>query len=259
MEHSGIPAGRRAPLLYPPADMLQADAAAEAFARNSPHLSARSTLTLAQRRWAVRAFAIAGTVGLAAPHVTVLAFMSLAPPLFAAIILFRLFLLLVARTGSSRLPEPETVTPLLPVYTILVALKDEAAVMPQLSSAMAQLDYPEALIDLKLLVEADDTSTREAIEAAHWPANTELVVVPPGSPQTKPRALNYGLARARGTYVVVYDAEDRPHPGQLKAAIAASTGPGRIRSVFRRRSLACLRVAVGSPGNGRRNMRSSSA
>ncbi|MEZ6011063.1 MAG: glycosyltransferase family 2 protein [Hyphomonas sp.] len=219
MEHSGIPAGQSAPLLYPPADMLQADAAAEAFARTAPHLSARTTLTLAQRRWIVRALALAGSVSLAAPYLPVLAFMFLAPPVFAAIILFRLCLLLIARTGRRQMPEPETATPLLPVYTILVALKDEAAVMPQLSRAMALLDYPETSIDLKLLVEADDVATRDAIEAAHWPANTELVVVPPGRPQTKPRALNYGLARARGTYVVVYDAEDRPHPGQLKAAI----------------------------------------
>ncbi len=47
-----------------------------------------------------------------------------------------------------------------------------------------------------------------------------MVVVPPGQPRTKPRALNVGLAMARGRYLVVYDAEDVPDPGQLRDAVA---------------------------------------
>ena len=31
-------------------------------------------------------------------------------------------------------------------------------------------------------------------------------------PRTKPKALNYALPLARGEYVVIYDAEDRPEP-----------------------------------------------
>ena len=46
------------------------------------------------------------------------------------------------------------------------------------------------------------------------------VVVPDGVPRTKPRALNYALQAATGDYVVVYDAEDVPEPGQLRAALA---------------------------------------
>lgn len=53
------------------------------------------------------------------------------------------------------------------------------------------------------------------------PAHIEVVIVPPSSPRTKPKALNAGLALARGEYVAVYDAEDRPHPQQLRAALAA--------------------------------------
>ncbi len=49
----------------------------------------------------------------------------------------------------------------------------------------------------------------------------EIVLVPAAKPRTKPKALNAGLARARGDYVVIYDAEDRPHPLQLRAALAA--------------------------------------
>src|SRR5690606_29333685 len=47
------------------------------------------------------------------------------------------------------------------------------------------------------------------------------IVVPAGTPQTKPRACNYGLALARGEFVVIFDAEDRPDPDQLKKAVQA--------------------------------------
>ena len=48
----------------------------------------------------------------------------------------------------------------------------------------------------------------------------EVLVVPPGLPGTKPRALNVALPLARGAYLVVYDAEDVPDPRQLRLAAA---------------------------------------
>ena len=121
---------------------------------------------------------------------------------------------------------------LLPVYTILVALKDEAASAEQLSRAVLALDYPADRIDLKLLIETGDVATLDALRDQRWPDGTELIVLPPGLPHTKPRALNYGLARARGTYVVVYDAEDRPDPRQLREAVAAfARGPSHLACV----------------------------
>lgn len=42
------------------------------------------------------------------------------------------------------------------------------------------------------------------------------VGIPPGKPQTKPRALNCALARATGDLLTVYDAEDEPDPLQLR-------------------------------------------
>ena len=43
-------------------------------------------------------------------------------------------------------------------------------------------------------------------------------MVPDRAPHTKPKALNYALQFARGDFVVVYDAEDRPQPDQLRRA-----------------------------------------
>ena len=53
------------------------------------------------------------------------------------------------------------------------------------------------------------------------PGNVELVVVPDIGPRTKPKALNYALPLARGEYLVIYDAEDRPEPSQLRDAFHA--------------------------------------
>ena len=52
------------------------------------------------------------------------------------------------------------------------------------------------------------------------PARYEIIVAPPGPPQTKPRALNIALSSARGQLIVVYDAEDAPAADQLRLAAA---------------------------------------
>jgi glycosyltransferase XagB len=43
--------------------------------------------------------------------------------------------------------------------------------------------------------------------------------VPDLGPRTKPKALNYALPLARGDYLVIYDAEDRPERDQLRRAL----------------------------------------
>lgn len=212
----------RAPLRHPRPDIPLALEAAYRLDRQAPGLSARQTFSPGQRILAIRLLKILGVMTLLVPELPGLLGMLLVPPIFLAIVLFRLFLLAVAfRPNREDLPDDGASTPLLPVYTILVALKDEIAIVPQLAQALAALDYPQDRIDLKLLVEEADIGTQAAVRAQSWPNGAELLVIPAGQPQTKPRALNYGLARARGTYVVVYDAEDRPHPSQLKSAVRA--------------------------------------
>ncbi|HLH72657.1 MAG TPA: glycosyltransferase [Chloroflexota bacterium] len=109
----------------------------------------------------------------------------------------------------------------LPVYTILVPLYREAAVIPVLIKAIARLDYPQTKLDVQLLLEEDDRETVEAARSADLPAHVRIVVVPDGKPKGKPKACNYGLLHARGEYVVIFDAEDVPDPDQLKKAIVA--------------------------------------
>lgn len=123
--------------------------------------------------------------------------------------------------GICRSVAPTTVADaLLPVYTILVPLYKEAAVLRQLTDAIQRLDWPKEKLDVRLLLEEDDEETIAAARAANLPAYFTFVYVPNVKPRGKPKACNYGLVHARGAYVVIFDAEDRPEPDQLKKVYA---------------------------------------
>ena len=63
-----------------------------------------------------------------------------------------------------------------------------------------------------------------------------VIAVPNGGPRTKPKALNVALPFARGAFTVVYDAEDRPEPRQLRDALQAFRTGGR--------NLACVQARL---------------
>src|SRR5256714_5784540 len=109
----------------------------------------------------------------------------------------------------------------MPVYTVLVPAYREAQVLPTLAQALPELDYPHDRLDVKLLLEADDTETIAAARALHLPNFIDIVVLAPSEPRTKPKACNYGLQLARGEYTVIFDAEDIPEPDQLLKTVAA--------------------------------------
>lgn len=129
---------------------------------------------------------------------------------------WRILLILVGRSSLRSAPEPDT----LPNYTILVALHDEVEVMDQLVERLAAIDYPGERLQGLLLVESHDLETIQAARMSDRPDWLAVEVVPAGTPLTKPRALNHGLALATGDFVTVYDAEDDPDPRQLREAAA---------------------------------------
>ena len=111
----------------------------------------------------------------------------------------------------------------LPMYTILVPLYREAAVVGKLVASISKLDYPPTKLDVKLLVEEDDEETLAELQQLDLPPHFKLVVVPDSHPKTKPKACNYGLIQAEGTFVVIYDAEDRPDADQLRKVVFGFT------------------------------------
>ncbi len=124
----------------------------------------------------------------------------------------------------------------LPLYTILVPVYREANVVDKLVKNLLTLDYPPEKLEILLLLEENDTETIQAARRANPPDTVSFVIIPDSPPKTKPKACNVGLFLASGDYLVIFDAEDRPEPDQLKKAIVA----------FRKgdESLACVQAAL---------------
>ncbi len=153
---------------------------------------------------------------------------------FVALILVRLCAVLTPRRAAR---PPPLADEALPTYTIVAPLFREANVLPALIEALDRLDYPRDRLDIKIMLEAGDAETRAVAEDLNLTAPYEVLIAPPGAPQTKPRALNIALAEARGAFITVFDAEDRPHPRQLRSAAEAfAAGPS---------TLACVQAPLG--------------
>jgi len=146
----------------------------------------------------------------------------------------------------------------LPVYTVIAALYREARSVHGLLHSIERLDYPREKLDVLLAVEADDRETREAIADYAGQLGLRVIVVPAGPPRTKPRALNAALAFARGSLTVVYDAEDRPEPDQLRRADAAFAASGDRLPACRRACRSTIRTMASSLACSRQNMPDSS-
>jgi cellulose synthase/poly-beta-1,6-N-acetylglucosamine synthase-like glycosyltransferase len=123
--------------------------------------------------------------------------------------------------ASAELPDHA-----LPVYSVIAALYREAASTDGLLAAIEHLDYPPEKLDVIIAVEADDSETRAAIAARSHRIPVTVIPVPALGPRTKPKALNVALPFASGTFTVIYDAEDRPEPNQLRQALQAFRAGG---------------------------------
>jgi cellulose synthase/poly-beta-1,6-N-acetylglucosamine synthase-like glycosyltransferase len=197
--------------------------------REVPDECAGRTLTLLQKVFLLGAVIFLVEAALFFP-MAVLLWLNVAFTLFyVAVSVYRVVLidLSLARHAEIQVSQ-EQIAALsdeeLPDYTILVPLYREAESLPNLVKALEALDYPKSKLDVQLLLEEDDVETIDAAKALNLAPHFRLVVVSHSLPKTKPKACNVGLGFARGKYLVIYDAEDRPEPDQLKKAVAAFRG-----------------------------------
>lgn len=206
-------------------------ATTSALFETQPHASAKFVVTGPQGYLLAALQAIILFAAFLWPGPTLLAFHIFLSVFFLASNCLRL----VAATLGRRPARPHLPHALpmgLPVYTILVALKDEAAMADQLISGLNRLQWPKSLLDIKLVCEASDRATIEALQATGLGEQYEIVEVPEHGPQTKPKALQYALAGARGEFVAIYDAEDIPAPPQLlEAWMLFQAGDARLACV----------------------------
>ncbi len=191
--------------------------AAFALRENQPLSSAGAPLGPPLALWSGPVLFLGGLVALA-PGLALTCALTLAFVFVIAIAALRLAASVAPPVWSPRTAVSES---RLPVISIIVALHNEAEVMPGLVAALARLSYPAERLDILFALEAHDHTTRAAAKAAGRRIGARVLVVPPCGPTTKPRALNYALQAARGELIAVYDAEDAPHAGQLRAAAEA--------------------------------------
>jgi hypothetical protein len=192
-------------------------AARQGLARHWPTATASLELTLGVR------IAFGGAVLLLVVTLLALPFLAAAwlMPVWATIMLLPALVRLAALFMPNRATAPEERVDAqdLPIYSVLVPLRDEAEMVDQLSRVLGGLDYPGHRLDIIFVVEQRSPRTVEAVRRYLGNARFSLVEVPHAMPLTKPKALDFALPFCRGEFVVVFDAEDRPEPGQLRQVV----------------------------------------
>lgn len=152
----------------------------------------------------------------------------LALPVSLALFLFNLrrllFLLVAARPGVGH-QSPATTRHPLPSVLLLAPLRNEAASLPGLLTALLALDYPAERLTIGLIDDGSTDETSALVDAAAARYAHVVVLHNPVS-LGKAAALNAGLQRwPQGEIVAVYDADTRPEPGSLRQIAAAFTDP----------------------------------
>lgn len=188
------------------------------LARRWPDFSARRRMSLAQGVCFLMLLAGLAAAGVLLPFKAFTILLSaLSGAFFLSVVALRVLCLMprVVRARPAIMPLADED---LPVYSVLVPVFRETSVLRQLLNALSRLDYPAGKLDIKLILEEEDLAMQRALAAHRLDARFEVIIVPVGKPQTKPRALNYALQFCRGELVTIYDAEDVPEPDQLRRA-----------------------------------------
>lgn len=186
--------------------------------------SGKSAIRVLERQQSIFILAVMGITALGliingkATLITIIAVLSI---IYFVDILFSLYTLLKSLHFPPELSiSDEKISALkdadLPVYSIMAPLYKEASVLPHFLESIEAMDYPKDKLDVMLLLEENDEETISKAKELDLPGYVRLLIVPHSLPKTKPKACNYGLNFAKGEYIVVYDAEDKPDPQQLK-------------------------------------------
>jgi len=126
------------------------------------------------------------------------------------------FLYLRNREHNPELPPTELEA--LPTVTVQIPTFNEHHVIARVIDAVAALDYPRDRLEIQIL----DDSTDDTVELArrratfHRARGLDISVLRrPDRRGFKAGALSWGLERARGDFVAIFDADFRPNPDFL--------------------------------------------
>jgi len=114
-----------------------------------------------------------------------------------------------------------------PSVSVLVACKNEQAVVERLVEGLVALDYPRHLLQWIVVDDASTDATGELLD--RWAARIARLHVlhrEPGAGGGKSGALNDALGLATGEIVIVFDADHRPRPDVVRRLVRHFADPG---------------------------------
>lgn len=135
------------------------------------------------------------------------------------------------------LPPPEPLSPdatgKLPQVSLLVAAKNEEAVISRLVKLLCNLDYPRDCYELWVIDDASTDHTPKVLEElAQKYEQLRIFRRPPGASGGKSGALNQVLPLLKGDIIGVFDADAQVQPDLLR----------RVLPLFRRETLGAVQV-----------------
>ena len=135
-----------------------------------------------------------------------------------------LFHALRKRKAPKALPADAT----LPLFTIQLPLYNEKYVVERLLQAIAQMDYPTHRLEVQILDDSTDETTtliQQFLAQLPVPHADFQHLRRPERTGYKAGALDYGLQKARGEFIAIFDADFVPHPQFLLNTLAPFDNP----------------------------------
>jgi cellulose synthase/poly-beta-1,6-N-acetylglucosamine synthase-like glycosyltransferase len=124
-------------------------------------------------------------------------------------------------------PQPPGALEPLPVVTVQLPLYNEVYVVERLLDAVMDLDYPKELLEVQVLDDSND-ETREVARAAvelYRGRGHDIVYLPRDHRRGfKAGALQAGLERARGGFLLILDADFVPPPDLIRRCLPHFSG-----------------------------------
>ena len=122
---------------------------------------------------------------------------------------------LFLRYRQAVVPTPSIDRSALPPVTVQVPVYNEFHVVERIIDAVAALDYPQDRLQIQILDDSTDETTRlaRARAAFHRERGVDIAVLRRSERDGfKAGALAWGLSRASGEYTAVFDADFSPYP-----------------------------------------------
>lgn len=104
-------------------------------------------------------------------------------------------------------------------FTAIIPCKHEKATIADTLQAMRKIDYPDHLKQILIVIhkDSDDGTINVVLESITKFNDRNIKLITYNKkPVNKPHGLNQALKESTGDYVVIFDAEDEPHPDLFK-------------------------------------------